>query len=672
MNLMDRRMKALSERAAPFQKGSNGQASERQWCSSVVPIYFNAWHYSDTNLWASLITHVFEALFDYLRPKVDEVKLLQSRLQNAGGVTALACEEATVASENVRKASEELSRAQVESQNAKEVMRGLIDGLRSLIPDLCTPGNKDRLFDLLGVSADVATLSELIEKRKELTSLGGRMKALWRRAVAREGRATRIGWLLGALIVASLSRLIAIHVRELQPMMTWIGPRGQTLLIALSAFAGWLTPSIKQLQGGLKQLEEWQNRAESAQRSIPQDPRVVDAKNALQSAEATARAAELALIEARSRESELMLALNELHPGRRLSRFIEARVMSADYRGQLGLVSLARRDFEELSRIFADVESRKADAGETQEQARAFGDLRSSVDRVVLFIDDLDRCEPEKVVDVLQAVHLLLAYPLFGVVVGVDQRCLRQSLSMRFKGLLTPNRAKDPEGNDRRSNVDDIPATPLDYLEKIFHIPFHLPPMDPVGFANLVESLTEPNAAINSPAPVPREEAPTDTKAAAVEGTEAVGKFTEAAVGVLGSAHLHRWERDALKSYHSLIHTPRGATRLLNTYRLVRAGVPSAEWDTFRGDQEGTGESRLAMLFLAIAAGRPAVAREWFQLLRQGQYPSSPLSEEVSEADRPAWESFGRLYEETKDQVGVSVTQELVIKWIDRVELFTF
>jgi hypothetical protein len=196
--------------------------------------------------------------------------------------------------------------------------------------------------------------------------------------------------------------------------------------------------------------------------------------------------------------------------------------------------------------------------------------------------------------------------------------------------------------------------------------------MDPVGFANLVESLTEPNAAINSPAPVPREEAPTDTKAAAVEGTEAVGKFTEAAVGVLGSAHLHRWERDALKSYHSLIHTPRGATRLLNTYRLVRAGVPSAEWDTFRGDQEGTGESRLAMLFLAIAAGRPAVAREWFQLLRQGQYPSSPLSEEVSEADRPAWESFGRLYEETKDQVGVSVTQELVIKWIDRVELFTF
>ncbi len=35
------------------------------------------------------------------------------------------------------------------------------------------------------------------------------------------------------------------------------------------------------------------------------------------------------------------------------------------------------------------------------------------VNRIVLYIDDLDRCEPDKVAKVLQAVHLLLAFPLF-------------------------------------------------------------------------------------------------------------------------------------------------------------------------------------------------------------------------------------------------------------------
>ncbi|MEZ5024500.1 MAG: P-loop NTPase fold protein [Chitinophagales bacterium] len=42
------------------------------------------------------------------------------------------------------------------------------------------------------------------------------------------------------------------------------------------------------------------------------------------------------------------------------------------------------------------------------------------VERIVLYIDDLDRCPPKKVVEVLQAIHLILAFPLFVVVVGVD------------------------------------------------------------------------------------------------------------------------------------------------------------------------------------------------------------------------------------------------------------
>ena len=88
--------------------------------------------------------------------------------------------------------------------------------------------------------------------------------------------------------------------------------------------------------------------------------------------------------------------------------------------------------------------------------------------------------------------HLLLAYPLFAVVVGVDQRCLKQSLRIRFQGLLTPMEKHEVSEPSVLVDRDEPTATPLDYLEKIFHIPFHLPPMTPDGFADLVKDLTKP------------------------------------------------------------------------------------------------------------------------------------------------------------------------------------
>jgi hypothetical protein len=673
MNLMDRRMKMPKETEPDPTVPRTQTAPPDQWCKQVVPIYFNAWHYSDSNLWASLVTQVFEALFDHLQPQGDELKLLQSKLQSAGGVTTLALEEVRDAQEGVRKASGELERARAESQSAKQAVNGFLNGLQTLIPELNTPQNRERVVELLGIEAEDATLTELDAKRKELASIQGRATQLWRRAFAREGRGARLAWLAGAVAAVMLCRLGISLLPQAQPLLARLGPLAQSLLVGLSAAIGWTAPAIKQVQSGLNQLEEWQKRAEDAQRAWRENPQVIEAENEVVRADARARAAEFALIEARSQESELNRALSDMRPERRLSKFIESRARSADYRGQLGLVSLARRDFEELSRIFAENGAPNGSGGETSEEAKALGQLSASVDRVVLFIDDLDRCEPEKVVDVLQAVHLLLAYPLFGVVVGVDQRCLKQSLRIRFKGLLTPDDGNDPRRADSNSIHEEIPATPLDYLEKIFHIPFHLPEMGQQGFANLVERLTEPVSSIESI------ETKSDKQgAAAGAAARPAGKRRPAATAagpqgrVIGSVPLHRWERDALKDYHSLIRTPRGATRLLNTYRLVRAGVPSKEWDTFRGDEGGVGESRLAMLLLAVAAGKPAIAREWFNILRRRDDGDLPLPSEMPEMNRTAWKNLLGLYGETKTQVKVPLSQEIIAKWTERVELYTF
>ena len=140
---------------------------------------------------------------------------------------------------------------------------------------------------------------------------------------------------------------------------------------------------------------------------------------------------------------------------------------------------------------------------------------------------------------------------------------------------------------------------------------------------------------------------------------------------IIGSVPLETWERAALKDYHPLIRTPRAATRLLNTYRLVRAGVPAEEWETFRGDEETSGEFRIAMLLLAAAAGLPAKAREWFTRLRNADPTALFLSEIDDDRDR-AWQKFKTVFDATFVSSPQTLTNELFSKWIDRVERFAF
>jgi hypothetical protein len=77
---------------------------------------------------------------------------------------------------------------------------------------------------------------------------------------------------------------------------------------------------------------------------------------------------------------------------------------ATDYRRHLGLLALIRRDFEKLRDLFR--EQREAEDKGSEDTST------NKINRIVLYIDDLDRCPPERVVQVLQAIHLLLAFPL--------------------------------------------------------------------------------------------------------------------------------------------------------------------------------------------------------------------------------------------------------------------
>ena len=84
---------------------------------------------------------------------------------------------------------------------------------------------------------------------------------------------------------------------------------------------------------------------------------------------------------------------------------------------------------------------------------------RLSIDeRILIVIDDLDRCEPEKAVEVLQAINLLLNFESFIIFMGIDARIITRAVENHYKGLL------EPAG-----------ASGYEYLEKVVQIPFRIP-----------------------------------------------------------------------------------------------------------------------------------------------------------------------------------------------------
>jgi hypothetical protein len=74
--------------------------------------------------------------------------------------------------------------------------------------------------------------------------------------------------------------------------------------------------------------------------------------------------------------------------------------------------------------------------------------------RLVVFIDDLDRCQPRRTVDVLEALKLYLDFPACVYILGVD----RESVEAAIKGEYT-----------------DLGITESSYLDKIVQLPVTLP-----------------------------------------------------------------------------------------------------------------------------------------------------------------------------------------------------
>ncbi|HEY6155885.1 MAG TPA: P-loop NTPase fold protein [Gemmatimonadales bacterium] len=148
-----------------------------------------------------------------------------------------------------------------------------------------------------------------------------------------------------------------------------------------------------------------------------------------------------------------------------LAEFVRARLEGAQYESKLGLMHQVQRDIASLSDCLVVHE-------EDLHRAEKIALFPRGPARVVLFIDDLDRCPPDQVVAVLEAVQLLVKTRLFVVVLGMDVRYVTRALEKRYEGILW--RRGEPSG--------------LDYIEKIVQVPYRVRPIEQDAFAGFVAS----------------------------------------------------------------------------------------------------------------------------------------------------------------------------------------
>lgn len=79
---------------------------------------------------------------------------------------------------------------------------------------------------------------------------------------------------------------------------------------------------------------------------------------------------------------------------------------------------------------------------------------------VVVYIDDLDRCDPRRIIECLEAVKLFVNVDRTAFVIGADERIIEYAISQHY-----PIKMKK----------EDISSPFSDYLEKLIQLPYKIP-----------------------------------------------------------------------------------------------------------------------------------------------------------------------------------------------------
>lgn len=677
------------------------EAKKTAYCRYIAQLWFNAWHYIDANLWASLVSHIFDELAKYVSQEAGDpesrLRLLRE-LDTAKELMAEAQAEKEKAEQQKQETEQQLKKLARDRAEAE----GRITALKfSDLPALLESDQElkkelGQALQSLGVPAAKESIKDLERALDEAHNLGGRLRTLLLSIWQSEHRGRQIFLLV--LVLAGFPALTYV-LKFWLPQQWWFSSVGElcgeVTIVATSA-ATVAHKYVKIGSGYLERLESNVQKVKSALKAKNEEKSKehVALEKDLNEIKAKELGASKQFSDAQERLRHIEEKIKEIDEGRSLSKFIMERVQADDYRQYLGLIASVRKDFERLDKLLP--------TGAVTTGGRGL----VPIERIILYIDDLDRCPENKVVEVLQAIHLLLAFRLFVVVVGVDSRWLMHSLRLHsdvFRDSLEGG--ADAHQNDRAH----WQSTPLNYLEKIFQIPFALNPMPPLGFQKLLDNLTEAQSdgrgqvAANLPAQTGSASVGSD--ASSQPGGAAAAKNTQAAnvpaiqVSVFDPdpepLQLKKCEREFMWRFQPFIVSPRAAKRFVNVYRLLRASLTSSELTDFVR-QDDSGDYQVVQFLLALQTGYPERAMEiigdlieqnpktsWQEFIQgyrrrtavttgRKKAPAQETSQPARNLEAENWQEFFRQLAQITPDIFAERSCDEFVKWAQRVVRYSF
>ena len=676
-------MRQLQRRIEDIVKSARLSRGNCAYFSEVVQIQFNAWQYNESNLWASLVDHILRNLRVL---ESDKETLMQTRkkcmVEKLGQIGAKQVTVDRKVQEIDRKIEEkqsEIERVNKEQAEKRDKiaenlsLSTLSDAARlSFQLDPALSKDVDELVGKLGVrevTNDARVLqSALAQADEEISGWSG----LFAQLNEPERRKMRLALLVGVSALPLVVGGFLYWLRTHDALVTQAAALAGTCGAYIAGAGTWLKKQLQFIRGLRTQIEEQRRKVEAVIEEKLAKAREEGAKEvakhlaALEDLRAEHSKLNREQDELKKEHEKAAQQLEQLSPEFLLNEFISERNASKDYVKHLGLAAIIRRDFDRLSKLIE--EGNKAWLAQQGKEAKHNGKADEGnpqeIHRIVLYIDDLDRCSEQVVVKVLQAVHLLLAFPAFVVVVGVDSRWLTSCLETKlWAGLAAPRRA----------------GTPLDYLEKIFQIPIWLPPLSEAQKGNMIQSFFKPGRAIPAAGHAGgNAAATTGSDTGENPGTRAEANGEESPVQ-LNPPELDITERECAfaKELIPLVSdSPRVLKRFANTYRLVRAALSPKEQTGF---YDGTEDKfRICMFQLAVLVCNREFATEYLAAIRRVASAGSFLEWLKAPAangarSRPEWAVINEMLSiNTGLATALQIPLEEAAQWAERAARYSF
>src|SRR2546425_4936834 len=590
---------------------------------NVVHVDFNAWHFAESALTSSLVDTILRELRQHIQDdkvmdgkawwqqKLDELETAQRRTEAAEAVQ--------------RAVQSKVNEAETALTVKRAAAAQAVTSFQAVLQRIWTATTAAlQGSDVVKDSGVIEAVGDTVKSAEELRERLATLRARPARLLGDLGWKKALGFAALVLIVPPFVAWLTSRIlrgTEATQVLSFI----TASLAVIGTWARAATGAVSKVDKAIAQV------AQAYETRIANDPDVREAQKGLDAAQASAATAAAGLDAARAALACAQVeAANATLPAQIL-RLASSRIDDQTYNKELTTLSLARADLEKLSRILRDQRSVAPVAPPSVAEALA-------VDRVILYIDDLDRCKPQDVVRVLQLVHMLLAFELFVVVVAVDARWVSESLKQSYHWLADGDGVQHDGAGDGAGHPQSQMGhlSPQDYLEKIFQIAFWLEPMTVSQAAGYLASLVGDSGDSGRP-PVGSATAPETASGAPP-----------------AEVHIASIELDYMRYLAAYVGTsPRRVKRFVNAYRLIKAGMSDSQLGTFitqRAADDGgqrSGPYQLVIGLLVIGTGAPSSSAQILTELAEC-HPGLPMEtvvERLRSREHPDWTMAAQVIE---------------------------